>query len=370
MIDVFDITSLRETGFPFFSWRECFAVGPAKQMAAESILQQGWTLFGFDFQNDVVVLLDVGATCDLSLVPFCYAEQASCASRLATVSFDDFISLSRGIKTNHKIVQLYNMGHCGSTLLHNVFNMVPDVLCLSEPKVFFDLAIARHEQDHTLLLELARAAMPFMSLLAHPRRSTVLVLKHFSQANSILPLMRQALPDACNLFLYRDAMSWANSYYGFAQHQVGVTMETLPEDRSFRWRAMSGNALPGELDGLVDMDAPSVTFDQLVAVCWALHIRDYQLAHAQGMDFLAVRYTELLQDRTANIAKILRYCGLDPGLSAATLTAFDTDSHQGTRTSHDKPVAKFNEENYGQVAKILAIPRINLDSEILLQGLE
>jgi hypothetical protein len=370
VIDVHDIVSHVETGLPYFNWREIFSLGPPKQMQAETILQKGWTLFGFDIENAVAIFLDVGAECDLSRAPFCYDAQVSQARRITTIGFEQFALLARGIKTEHQLVHVYNMGHCGSTLLHNVFNTVPGVWCLSEPKVFFDLALWRHDIDQALILPLAEAALKFISLFPAASQAQVVVLKHFSQANAFLPMMWDAERRAINLFLYRDGKSWSNSIYGFVQRMAHIKMAIPPERRSLQWRLMSGNALVCELDGLVDMNAETVTFDDLAAVAWALHIRDYMKAHDAGMPFFAVRYNELSQHRVPVIGQILKWCGLDPGLAEATLSAFDTDSHQGTKTARDIPVEKFGEKHYRQVAEILANPRINLDPDLRLPNSE
>lgn len=151
MIDVFDIVSLNENGFPYFNWRQIFSVGPARQIAAEKILEEGWTLFGFDFENRVAIFLNIGADADLSRPPFCYDKQVKLAKRITVVSFEQFISLAKELNLNPRLVQLYSIGHCGSTLLHNVFNRVPNAICISEPKVFFDLAFFRHDLDRNLI---------------------------------------------------------------------------------------------------------------------------------------------------------------------------------------------------------------------------
>jgi hypothetical protein len=367
LIEVFEIASQKENGFPFFNWREIFSLGAAKQVETETVLQNGWTLFGFDFENAVAIFLDVGPDLNLSIAPFCYDEQVKQAKGVAVVSFQEFVQLASQIEIDHlQIVQLYSMGHCGSTLLHNVFNKVPDAWCISEPKVFFDLAIWRYETNPALMLNLADAALKFVTLFPFASLAKVLVIKHFSQVNAILPVMRAISPRAQNLFLYRDGISWANSFYGFAQRNAGVKMKIAPELREFSWRVISGNAPLSDLNGLVDLKAETVTFDSLVAIAWVLHVRNFTKAREAKMNFFAVRYDELTGDRLTVIRQILSYCGMNPDFGETSLVAFDIDSHLGTKTSHDIEVSKFDDENYRRIEDIYANPRVSLDPKMML----
>ncbi len=370
MLNVFDIISLNEKGFPYFNWLENFSVGPAKKIEVDDILEEGWTLFGFDFENRVAVFLDVGANSDLSVAPFIYDEQLKLAKRITVVSLEQFISIANEVSLSRELVQIYNIGHCGSTLLHNVFNKVPHVKCLSEPKAFFDLAFCRHDLDRDFIQQLAKCAMKFVCMFPMGSQSGVLVIKHFSQVNAIFAPMHEAAPQARNLFLYRDGNSWSNSFFGFAQRGADVRMEIPRDRRVFQWRAMSGNASINELDGLVDMNAEHVTFDSFVAIAWALHIRDYLKAYEANMPFFAIRYNELSAHRDSAIKLILEHCGLNPDFAELTLGAFDQDSHKGTKTSRDIPVQKFSEDNYHRLAEIFSNPRINIDPDITLPSVE
>jgi hypothetical protein len=366
MIDVFEIVGRKDSGFPYFDWRGIYDLSSPKQEPDQIVLQIGWTLFGFDFENAVAVFLDVGADCNLALTPFCFDEQVRRAKRLTVVTLDQFTSLAEQVDITHRLVQVYNMGHCGSTLLHNVFNKVPDVWCVSEPKVFFDLALWRYDLEQDVILKLSCAAFKFITRFPAAEKSKTLVIKHFSQPNSILPVLFKATPDAKNLFMYRDGTSWCNSIFGFVQRLIGMTMNVAHEKRAFQWLMMSGKAPLSELDGIIDMEAKMVTFDQLAAVAWWLHVRDYRLALNAGMRFYAFRFNELKLDRVDVIRNIFNYCGLQKELAVTTLGAFDTDSHEGTATAHDKEVETFNAENYRRIAEIFTNPRVNIDPDLRL----
>ncbi|MBC7676739.1 MAG: hypothetical protein H7173_11925 [Rhodoferax sp.] len=89
------------------------------------------------------MFLDIGAAQDLSAAPFSYHLQYATARRILCLPFAGFIDLVLQIKLPARLVHLFNIGHCGSTLLHHVFNKAIGVWCLSEPLFMFDAAMRR-----------------------------------------------------------------------------------------------------------------------------------------------------------------------------------------------------------------------------------
>jgi len=73
------------------------------------------------------------------------------------VPFETFIKLCDGLAPPQHLFRLFNIGHCGSTLLHQVINEGGEAWSLSEPKYTVDLAINRHAATEALLVALARA---------------------------------------------------------------------------------------------------------------------------------------------------------------------------------------------------------------------
>ena len=327
--------------------------------------QKGWTLFTLDFKRSEAVFLDIGADCDVSKAPFTYLVQYETAKRQARISFDDFLRLAEQIEDPKNLVHLFNIGHCGSTLLHHVFNRAPGVWCNSEPICFATLAFARDTVDQVRLSNLTRAALRFMTLFPFSDSGQVIVIKHFSQSTFQIRTLHEAVPLAKSLFLYRDGKSWTNSFYHFVQ-KVGGSMIIPPDKRDFVWGIMSGNSPRTEIDGVVDLDAEVVTFDRFAAAGWALHIRHYLKAVDQGVPMIAVRYNELTRHREKTIGRIFDYLGIARDAVSGTLEAFDEDSQHGTRTARDKSDLDFNDENYARVADVFAHPRIAVDPDMIL----
>ena len=366
MVEVFKIVGRRDFVQVDYQWARDFSLGPAHSTHATIVLEDGWALFSFDFEKSLAIFLDVGAASDLASVPFSYLEQFQLAKRLVAIPFLDFIDIAARISDRKGWVQIFNMGHCGSTLLHNVFNRVPKVWCISEPKFFFDLAMIHFDIEPALLKRLMAASFKFLSLFPGAQAAETLVVKHYSQTNTHIRLAHDAVPSSINLFMYRDGLSWPNSLYGFAQRLAGSKMDIPPEMRPFVWWIMSGNRPASERDGILDLNADDATFDRMAALVWSIHVKDYLRACDGAVPLSCVRYNELTNDRVASIKRILDYCELDSHFAEDTLAAFDTDSHHGTVTSHDIKVEKFTKENDQHVAEIYANPKVNLDPNIRL----
>jgi Sulfotransferase domain len=366
MCDVFDILDRGSMMITNFDSHNSFTLASVRQEPADIVLREaGWTLFSLDFKRSQAVFLDIGADCDVSKAPFSYILQFETARRQALVPFDAFLILAEKIDDPKNLVHLFNMGHCGSTLLHHVFNRVPGVWCNSEPICFVNLAFERDSVDQMTLKKLARAALRFMTLFPCAAAAETIIIKHFSQSTMQIKTLHEAVPHAKSMFLYRDGKSWTNSFYHFVQ-KVGGTMIVTTDKRDFVWRIMSGNSPRREIESIVDLDADVVTFDRVAAVGWAHHIKQYLDAAREGVPMISVRYNELTKDRKKTIGRIFAYLRIPLDAVSATLDAFDEDSQHGTKLARDKSDLNFNDENYARVAEVFAHPRIAIDPNLIL----
>jgi len=340
-------------------------LGPSVECASENVLRgNGWTLFEFDYAHKRAVFLNVGADANLFSAPFCYRAQINQARQLAYIDFS-FLEHYEKTVCHHGFVQLYNIGHCGSTLLHHVFNASDEAWDVSEPKFLFDLAMNRGSLPFEQQIALARAGLKLLSCFPLADQKPAIVVKHFGQCSRIYNILVAAMPEAKALFMYRDAHSWCNSIYGFAQ-RMGMPSQMPSDRRNFTWWVQSGGEPEGFLDGLVDFQSQDLKYEELAACAWALHMREFLSAKEAGLNVLAFRFNELMQDRKGVLEEIFAYCDFDPIAVQRSLAAFDHDSHLGEETAHDKPVQKLGLEAETTIFKILAHPRLNIDPQIML----
>lgn len=108
---------------------------------------------------------------------------------------------------------LYNTGRCGSTLLAAMVAQLPEFRVLSEPGTLLSLkTFVRNKNvpitpDNKELLAVTRNVL----LLTAPDTSTKYYIKIHTGANDILPLIKPALPQIHETFMYRSLKPAVNS---------------------------------------------------------------------------------------------------------------------------------------------------------------
>jgi hypothetical protein len=366
MISVHAITAKKDYRFWEMMAVEALELAPPVSADPKNLLnEKGWTLHEYDYAQNRAVFLDVGPDADIIQVPFAYSAQFRLAKRLAFISFEDFLKLAKQIKPDHRIIHFFNIGHCGSTLLHHVFNESGEVWDISEPKFTRDIAMFRTALPQSKQLELAHAGLAFLSLFPRADERKVLAIKHFSQCTKIYDIWQAAPLGAKNIYLYRDAIGWGNSNFGFWQ-RIDMPVPMPFEMRKSVWPISTANEPEVYLDGLVEYNKPGLEFGELMGGAWALHTQEFLTAREAGMECLALRYNELTKDREGVLAKVFAHCGLNPATIAKGLKAFEHDAHAGELTSHDKPVQKFGEATVARIREILGSPKLALDPDIVL----
>jgi hypothetical protein len=297
--------------------------------------------------------------------PFAYQEQVSTARFVAIISFADFLMLANRLSEPKRFIHLFNIGHCGSTLLHQVFNVSGAAQCISEPKFSFDLAYFRHSIEPEKLAALSTACLRFLTLLPEYDASKPLVLKHFSQACRMIETWAQVTTNAVHLFLYRDAVSWANSRYKFVQRR-GMPADITPENKLQRWQVMSVGEPESIADGLFDIASPYVRFDDFAAISWALFMQDFARTKASGIALHPFRYNELNKSRAEEMAKIFVACDLSLDHLSAAMAGFEKPAHEGTSSDPSKPARNLPLDSAAHITCILANPKLALDPNMIL----
>ena len=366
MIGVRRIESKENYDFTDKLFRESNVLSLPEQADPSILLtSQGWTLFELDYKNGCAVFLDIGAEGDLFHSPFAYSAQARQALNYAEVPFEIFIRLARSIKPKRRLVNLFNIGHCGSTLLHNVVDASGEAWGLSEPKFTQDVAFNRNKISGSKQVELLQAGLAFLDCIPCANDRGTLMLKHFSQSTKIYDFWQAAAPEAMNLYMYRDAVTWCNSMFGFAQ-RMGMPAPMPFASRQYIWMLQSCAEPISFFEGIVDIENPALTFEDLAACAWALHMQEILAARARDMKFFTFRYSELLRDRAGVLNLIFKHCGFNPARIADGLEAFDHDAHEGEQSAHDRPVVKLGADAKKRIVKILQNPSFAFNPDLIL----
>ena len=81
---------------------------------------------------------------------------------------------------------------------------------------------------------------------------------------------------------------------------------------------------------------------------------------------MALRYNELLSDRTSTLDAVFNFCGNTIKDMEKVRHAFEADAHEGELTAHSRPVQKLSPDEASNILRILANPRVSLSPDAIL----
>ena len=287
------------------------------------------TLYGLDFENEQAVFVETPADVNLSQAPFYFDTQLEKAKRVLTIPFETMIQLAKSVTIDdERLVSIYSVGRCGSTLASQIFAQIPGVINISEPYVLSQLVIARNtkaanEDDLVALLEAA------MCLLCKTAAETAWVLKGQSFVIELGDWLHNLYPQTKNLFLYRHAETWLRS--GLRAYGRGVE-ETDKEHRS---REKQRRELLGPLVPAIAQYDPKKPLSHAgsLALMWLTAMERYVQYCNMGIEMLAIRYASWRSTPRKTAEAMLDYCRCRPTDMTAIYETLNRDSQAGTRLS-------------------------------------
>lgn len=329
-----------------------FELGPAAKCDVDLVTTDpGWSPYCFDFDRGEAVFVRLPDTHDLSSAPFMGIHQFNEATHALTMGLHAFVDLSHTLADPDRVILVFGMGRCGTTLAQAALNRVPGILSLSEPDVFSDLVMSREACPPEHVVPLMQAATRFLFAPLNRKGAATLAIKFRSQSLFDAQDLHAALPDAAKIFMYRNAHSWALSFFRMIQ-AVGGPMELDIVSRDFIWNILSAGQDLEYLAPYTQLDAPHL--EEVLAAGWVLHVETYLRLHQGGMPFLAMSYDELNAGPDAAIAAILAHAGLNPDDAHFAGPAFETDSQKNSPLARRESRPTFTEQAYARLKKALS----------------
>lgn len=350
-----------------------FVLGDGKAVPIETIVDEpNWSLYSLDLDQGQGWFVELPQGTDLSGSVFAFRDQRRLARRLLQISLDDLITFSRRIEPPEKVIFVFSIGRCGSTLVSHVLNTSPDVWGLSEPIAFPRLIMTNYDVDRRLipsrtrLVELIRACTKLQFLPVDRSRQKVFALKFHSQCLFQAEAYYEAFPDAAFVFLYRDAVSWTKSWYQMAQ-KYGYEAVMSGHKRLEIWNCITAADDLAHLRPYVDLNEASLALEDGLVHGWSRNMEEYERLLDAGVPFMALRYNELTSDRTGSVERLFRHCRLPVEQVRDSLAAFDHDSQAGDIVSADVEADAMTEAQVERAQTQLARrPRYN-DPNLVLR---
>ncbi len=233
--DKVSIREFRELGHAGMSGLSAFRYRPGATIDARTILDQPQiTLYCLDDEHGQAVFTEAPQGVDVTQEPFIYPAQFRNAQRLLTVPYGTLHELADTVGDRFEtLISMYSVGRCGGTLMSRAMSRVDTVLSLDEPAVYNYIVLMRPRNGRRDA-ELVRLLRSCTRLLHKPAQRNVntLFLKLNSSVIQAGDLMHQAFPAAKNMFLYRNAETWARSagrmFQSFLEPEDGNGAKPVP----------------------------------------------------------------------------------------------------------------------------------------------
>jgi hypothetical protein len=312
--------------------RKDFRLGEIGQLPVDKILENPHiTLYGLDFENRWAVFVETPADIDLSQAPFYFNTQLKKAKRVLTIPFETMIQMAKSVTIDdNRLIFIYSVGRCGSTLASQIFAQIPGVINISEPYALSQLVIARNtrkarEDELVALLEAA------ICLLCKTEADTAWVVKGQSFVIELGDWLHNIYPHTKNLFLYRHAETWLQS--GLRAYSSFVE-ET---DEKYRAREKQRRELLGSLvPSIAQYDAElPLSHAGMLALMWITTMERYVQCSRMGIEMLAIRYASWLSAPRKTAETMLEYCGCKPTEMTAIYETLNRDSQADSHLSRE-----------------------------------
>ena len=180
------------------------------------------TPYCFDATKERVVFVETREPVDLTEDhPFFYEAQRRHAGMLYAVPYEEVVALAAEVQAAWRdtpIVFLHSTGRCGSTLLCRLLGDAAATVSVSEPDFYSQLVLLRDDAGPAVEEQLSAVTAACTRLLVaqlretHPAAQSV-VIKLRGMAVFAADLMARDLPEARNLFLYRNAVDTVDSFF-------------------------------------------------------------------------------------------------------------------------------------------------------------
>jgi hypothetical protein len=289
------------------------------------------SLYGLDLENSQAVFVETPADVNLSQAPFYFVTQYEKAKRVLTIPFETMVQLAQSVPVDdNRLISIYSVGRCGSTLASQIFAQVPGVISISEPDALSQLVIARNSRAYSDddLVALLRATV---CLLCKTAAETAWVIKGQSFVIELGDWLHEIYPQTKGLFLYRHAETWLRS--GLRAYSYGI--EGTDEERRAREnrrREVLGPLVPP----IANYDADLLlSHAEMLALMWLRAMERYVQYCGMGIEMLAIRYASWRSAPRKTAEAMLDYCRCRPTDMTAIYETLDRDSQAGTGLSRE-----------------------------------
>jgi Sulfotransferase family len=253
-----------------------------------------------------------------------------------------------------RLILIYSVGRCGSTLVSHLLNQAKGVVSLSEPDVYTQLLTRRAadgSHDPELRALLRSCTQVLCASTARSRGASAWALKFRSFVIELGDLLYHNFPEAKVIFLYRHAESWARSM-ARAFHVFDPQIEPLLA----ALQPLFPRGIPAGAAHTVQEPAPLSPL-ALVTYLWVSVMERCVDLQRQGVPMFVARYEDLQAAPHEVLDALLAYCRIAASDAGGIDRVLAQDSQAGTSLSREDVQASTSEFGAQHVADMHRLMR-------------
>ena len=333
-----------------FQYHEGEAIDPRIVLTRPTI-----SLYCVDPLTQRAIFVETAPDVDLSASPLYYQAQYRAAQRLIAVPYDTLHELASVVAVDScRLIFIYSVGRCGSTLVSHLLNQAIGVVSLSEPDVYTQLvtqrtADGRHDSELRALVR--SCTQVICAAIARSHGASTWALKFRSFVIELGDLLYDNFPEAKVIFLYRHAEPWARSMaraFHVFDPEVGPLLSAL---QPLFPRGIPAVAVPTVKDpaGLSPL--------ALVTYLWVSVMERCLDLQRQGVSMFVARYEDLHVAPHVVLDALLAYCQVGARDVGSIERVLAQDSQAGTSLSWEDVQASSTELGAEHVADMHRLMR-------------
>jgi hypothetical protein len=328
-----------------------------------ALRQPNLTLYCLDFESRQALFVETPPECDLSRAPFLYQAQYDAARRLVQVPYDTLHQLAAEVEIDpSRLILIYSVGRCGSTLVSHAFTEVEGVDSISEPDVFTQMLGqwgAKH-LDGAEQAELLKSCTLAQCAPGRSKGATAWALKFRSMVMEMGDLFYSIFPEAKVIFLYRNAEPWARSF---------LRLMPFPDPAAPLPRAGIRGSFGRAIPRLEGRETPSAL--ELLACMWLSVMEKCLEMQRRGIPMFVARYEELNAAPRELLAEMFAYCGFSANAVGNLDAVLEQDSQAGSplsRASVGETPVQVSREHIDSVCRLIGEFSQELTADTILPG--
>lgn len=270
-----------------------------------------------------------------------------------------------------QLIFLFHTSRCGSTLVSQMMQTTGKCISISEPESIN--AMARWYKCKGDSLEFRQLCQDVVRWTCRPYQNITplaYMVKVMPLYNYILPVFGEIFPCSKCLFMYRDVIKVAQSFYRFSRALPSlVLLDTVTklsprfDEEYLDWVSSLGKKFIYKFSDDLSLGVIFVT----------VNCKLYSEFRLNGLKVSALRYEDIVKDKHLAAKAILKFCGLPMSLEQDFLHGLEFDSQQNSDFSQmllakhrEPPLTLETERLVNEVLKENGLPIIGDDW--LLEG--